>query len=180
MSFYENYIALCNGVGKTPSAVALEIGLSKPTVNRWKNGGGITDATAAKVADYFSVPIGALFHEANWDAFGLNFDCYLEGSGMTPEEFAEKMGYDVAVVNSWINRELYPRMETIEEIAKFFDLDVSDFTEDKSVHLPPEELFKNSRPHGIDDITFSIMCRSHFLSSENKELVLKMVNALSK
>lgn len=61
MSFYENYVSLCNSIGKTPSAVAIEIGLSKPAVNRWKNGGEPTDATARKVANYFGVPINDLY-----------------------------------------------------------------------------------------------------------------------
>lgn len=55
MSFYENYVFLCNSIGKAPSAVAIEIGLSKPAVNRWKGGGVPTDATARKVARYFNV-----------------------------------------------------------------------------------------------------------------------------
>lgn len=55
MAFYENYLKLCEKAGKTPSAAALEMGLSKPTVNRWKKGGGATDATALKVASYFGV-----------------------------------------------------------------------------------------------------------------------------
>ena len=45
MAFYENYLKLCEKAGKAPSAAALEMGLSKPTVNRWKKGGGATDAT---------------------------------------------------------------------------------------------------------------------------------------
>lgn len=53
--FYENYVRLCNSVGKTPSAVAKEIGIQKSTVTRWKNGKGRTDATVQKVADYFGV-----------------------------------------------------------------------------------------------------------------------------
>ena len=57
MTFYEKYLELCASVDKTPSGAALEMGLSKPTVNRWKNGGGITDATARKVAAYFGVPV---------------------------------------------------------------------------------------------------------------------------
>ena len=52
--FYEDFIRLCNGVGKSPSAVAVEIGLSKATVNRWKNGGHPTDATYAQIKAYFS------------------------------------------------------------------------------------------------------------------------------
>ena len=53
--FYDNYIRLCNSVNKSPSAVALEIGISKPTVNRWKNGSSPTDATLAKIAEYFGM-----------------------------------------------------------------------------------------------------------------------------
>lgn len=60
MNFYDNYISLCNQAGKSPSAVALEIGLTKPTVNRWKNGSTPTDATIRRVADYFGVSIASL------------------------------------------------------------------------------------------------------------------------
>ena len=57
MNFYDRYVALCNEKKKTPSAVAIEIGLAKPTVNRWKNGSVPTDATAAKIASYFDVSV---------------------------------------------------------------------------------------------------------------------------
>lgn len=60
MSFYEKYLMLCDKNKKTPSGAALEMGLSKTTVNRWKNGGGITDATILKVATFFGVPKEAL------------------------------------------------------------------------------------------------------------------------
>lgn len=62
MNFYDYYIKLCNERGKTPSAAALEMGLSKPSVSRWKKGGGLTDATAAKIADYFNLPISFLIN----------------------------------------------------------------------------------------------------------------------
>lgn len=64
MAFYENYLRLCKKAGKTPSGAALEMGLSKPSVNRWKNGGGLTDATALKVASYFGVSVKELTGEA--------------------------------------------------------------------------------------------------------------------
>ena len=57
MNFYDKYVEMCNKIGKAPSAVAIEIGLSKPSVNRWKNGGSPTDATAAKIASYFGVSV---------------------------------------------------------------------------------------------------------------------------
>ena len=53
--FYDNYIRLCNSIKKSPSAVAIEIGIAKPTVNRWKHGSIPTDATLGKIAVYFGV-----------------------------------------------------------------------------------------------------------------------------
>ena len=53
--FYANYIRLCNSVNKTPSAVAVEMGISKTSVNRWKNGSYPTDATMQRIAKYFGV-----------------------------------------------------------------------------------------------------------------------------
>ena len=64
MSFYNNYLVLCNSVGKTPSAVALEIGFSKSTVSRWKAGQSANDATLQKVADYFGCTLEDLTAEA--------------------------------------------------------------------------------------------------------------------
>ena len=61
--FYENYLRLCNSVGKSPSAVALEIGIEKSTVTRWKQGKSQTDANIRKVADYFGVPVSELTEE---------------------------------------------------------------------------------------------------------------------
>ena len=62
--FYENYVKLCNGKGKSPSGVALEIGLSKTAVNGWKHGrSNPTDATAQKVAEYFGITVEELLGE---------------------------------------------------------------------------------------------------------------------
>ena len=61
--FYDNYVKLCNSIGKTPSAVAIEIGVSKSIVSRWKNGGGATDAVIQRVADYFGITVAELTGE---------------------------------------------------------------------------------------------------------------------
>ncbi len=63
MNFYNNFIMLCHSIGKKPSVVAEEAGLSKSLVSRWKQGKGFTDASAAKLAEYFGVPIEVLTAE---------------------------------------------------------------------------------------------------------------------
>jgi transcriptional regulator with XRE-family HTH domain len=57
MNFYENYVRLCNSVGKSPSAVAIELKLGKPSVSRWKSGSYPRTATLLKIADYFGVTV---------------------------------------------------------------------------------------------------------------------------
>ena len=53
MSFYENYVALCNAKGMSPSAVAEAAGTTRAAVSRWKKGSIPNDATILALADYF-------------------------------------------------------------------------------------------------------------------------------
>lgn len=55
MTFYEKYVQLCNQVDKSPSAVAIELKLGKPSVSRWKTGSKPRDSSILKVANYFGV-----------------------------------------------------------------------------------------------------------------------------
>lgn len=56
--FYDVFVNLCNKIGKSPSAVAVEIGFQKSVVTRWKkNNANPTDANLAKIADYFNVSV---------------------------------------------------------------------------------------------------------------------------
>lgn len=60
MTFYQKYVALCTNSKITPSAAAQKMGISKTTVHRWKNGGGVTDANLQIIANYFGVPVDDL------------------------------------------------------------------------------------------------------------------------
>lgn len=75
---------LCDKNKKTPSGAALEMGLSKTTVNRWKNGGGITDATILKVASYFGIPKEELTGEEQKEKPSTPETVSL--SGLSPED----------------------------------------------------------------------------------------------
>jgi len=60
MTFYQKYVTLCTNSKITPSAAAQKMGISKTTVHRWKNGGGVTDANLQIIANYFGVPVDDL------------------------------------------------------------------------------------------------------------------------
>lgn len=58
---YDIFLKLCNSIGKSPSAVALELGISKSTVSHWKHQRNeMTAATALKIANYFGITVDEL------------------------------------------------------------------------------------------------------------------------
>lgn len=77
--FYDNFIKACNSAGKSPSAVVVEAGISKPAVTRWKKGQQPTDASLQKLSDYFGISKAALLGSEKSPA--------PEGAGLT-QEFA--------------------------------------------------------------------------------------------
>lgn len=60
VTFYQKYVALCAANKTKPSPAAQKMGISKTTVNRWKNGGGVTDANLQTIANYFGVSVDEL------------------------------------------------------------------------------------------------------------------------
>ena len=59
--FWENYLQLCNKVGKSANAVAAEIGFkSSGTVTGWKDGKMPYERNLKKIADYFGVTVDDL------------------------------------------------------------------------------------------------------------------------
>lgn len=59
--FYDVFLKLCNSVNKSPSAVALELGLNKSSVTNWKKRGGTpNDSNLLQIADYFGVSVDYL------------------------------------------------------------------------------------------------------------------------
>lgn len=74
MQFYENYVRLCNQVGKAPTGVAEEIGIARPTASRWSRGTVPSYPNLIKIADYFGISVGELI-------------------GATPENVAELAKY---------------------------------------------------------------------------------------
>lgn len=60
MGFYTNYIRLCRERGISSSAAAVEIGLNKSVVTRWKSGGMPSNESLLVIAKYFDVTVEEL------------------------------------------------------------------------------------------------------------------------
>ena len=65
--FWENFMCLCNKAGKSPSRVAVDIGLSSTSAVGWKKGAVPRPAVLARLADYFGVSVDELTQEKALD-----------------------------------------------------------------------------------------------------------------
>lgn len=84
MPFYEKYVQLCNQVDKSPSAVAIELKLGKPSVSRWKTGSKPRDSSVLKVANYFGVSPEWLKCETDDPSAGIKKDPIREDGAVSP------------------------------------------------------------------------------------------------
>ena len=110
--FYDNYVRLCNSINKTPSAVAVEIGLQKSTVTRWSKGTKPNYATAQKVADYFGVPTETLLD-------GVIFGSSIEEIFV---EESKRLGIPVEELkDTFLRRRGDTKPLSKESIAEYFD-----------------------------------------------------------
>ena len=88
--FFQNYLRLCNSKNIKPTAAALEMGIAKATVSRWKSGSKRNSATLQKIADYYGVPVETLTEEQKETAPTVTDERDLEMlsllSRLTPEQ----------------------------------------------------------------------------------------------
>lgn len=65
--FYDRFVELCRQKGVTASRGAIEVGISKSLVTKWKTGKTEVPSpdVLAKLSQYFNLPISALLGEDN-------------------------------------------------------------------------------------------------------------------
>ena len=78
MDFWNEYLALCNKIGKAPETVAAELGIADTICNKWRNGTPPSSTSVCKIAKYFDVtpecllgrtePIAIKATKAEWAA----------------------------------------------------------------------------------------------------------------
>lgn len=58
--FYDNFMKLCEEKGYSPSRVLTELGISRGSLGRWKDGGMPRNEYKKKIADYLGVSVQEL------------------------------------------------------------------------------------------------------------------------
>lgn len=78
----------------------------------------------------------------NKAVFANNLRYYIERSGLTQKEIAERVGVASSTFNEWAKGKKYPRIDKIEMLARIFGILKSDLIEERKAER--EEMQKNN------------------------------------
>lgn len=79
---------------------------------------------------------GAMMSDNVKRIFARNLTRYIAQSGKTQKELADMLGVAQSTFNNWCTGVRYPRMDKVEQLARYFNIKKSDLIEEK---LTPEK-----------------------------------------
>jgi len=79
--------------------------------------------------------------------FSKNLNRYMELNAKTQTDLINDLGFNKSAVSTWCNGTRLPRMDKVEALAQYFNINRSDLIEDKS---------ESSEPYYLNDETREI------------------------
>lgn len=110
--FYSNFVRLCKKNGKTPSAVAEELGFSRAASSGWADGSKPRKSTLIIIADYFGITVEELMSGVE-DAKKETPDPTIEGKRSTVSSFIRE-STDASVLLDIMN-EVAQKLKELEK-----------------------------------------------------------------
>ncbi|HEM5468986.1 TPA: helix-turn-helix transcriptional regulator, partial [Streptococcus suis] len=69
----------------------------------------------------------------NKEIFANNLRKYLSEKGMNPRQLAIELNLKYTTVNDWVNAKSYPRIDKIEKLSNYFNINKSDLIENNII-----------------------------------------------
>jgi repressor LexA len=105
----------------------------------------------------------------NRDVFASNLKLYMELTGKTRNDISEALGISYFTVSDWVNGKKYPRMDKVEMLANYFNIQKSDLIEDKTNQPAPD------KPLTEGELVLLDLFRR--VPEDQQQLVLQMIRA---
>lgn len=68
---------------------------------------------------------------SNTDIFSKNLKYQMDLNNKSRQDISDALGISYFTVTSWVNGSKYPRMNKVEQLAKYFGISISDLVEKK-------------------------------------------------
>lgn len=108
----------------------------------------------------------------NKEVMSRNIRKLIASRGLNVKDFAAELGFKYTTVLDWVNGKTYPRIDKIESMAKFFNVDKSFLVEDQTTKDTERPLTENQKL-----IAYSI---DPDISDEEREDIMQLVKIAMK
>lgn len=85
----------------------------------------------------------------NKEIFAKNLKYYMTINNKNRNDICDVLGFKYSTFSDWYNGNKYPRIDKIEMLANYFNIEKSDLIENKEKRkniIPLEELYKDTVP----------------------------------
>lgn len=111
--------------------------------------------------------------------FSKNFNRLLKLHEKTQKDISDDLGYHRATVSEWARGTKYPRMDKVERLAQYFNVQISELIDD----IPSiETISSNEEPIPVfDDPQVRALARKSFNKNRNPEkekLLKKLIQSM--
>lgn len=166
--------------GTTQKELAQIVGVSAPTVNEWLKGKKFPRIDKIELmSNYFGVQKSDLIEcetedstdggAISKDIFSRNLRYQMEQHSKTRQDISGALGISYFTVTSWVNGSKYPRMNKVEQLAKYFGVSVSDLVENKE---------KPTEDSGLSEEKRELMAFVDSLPDEKVALALRLLKSI--
>ena len=120
---------------------------------------------------------------SNKDIFSRNLKYQMDLNNKSRQDISDALGISYFTVTSWVNGSKYPRMNKVEQLAKYFGISISDLVEEKMT----EEIKKDNDTlssiivrMNTDKEFFAVVESLYTLDSEQLKGIQGMLKAFHK
>ena len=114
----------------------------------------------------------------NKDVFARNLNRYMSENGKARRDVADAIGVSYFTFTDWIKGKKFPRMNRVEQLAKYFGIKISDLIEDKKVEDDPIET-AGLHARILTDIELMDAIKKYYeLSTSNQKMVRDLIHNL--
>lgn len=97
----------------------------------------------------------------NKDIFSRNLRYQMDINGKSRQDISDALGISYFTVTSWVNGSKYPRMNKVEQLAKYFGILISDLVEEKT----EEHREMQKKNDALSDIVIRLQTDDVFMSA---------------
>lgn len=116
----------------------------------------------------------------NKEIFTRNLNYYMNEFGKSRKEVAEAIGVSYFTFTDWIKGKTYPRMNRVEQLAKYFGIKISDLIEERTIEKKPVESATLHARILTDQQLMETIEEYFLLTEENQKTVRDLIHNLKK